>query len=158
MSALPLQLTIGELSARSGLPHSTLRFYEDAGLIESTRTAGNQRRYERAMVRRLAFVRAAQRVGLTLDQIRAALTTLPEDRTPNKADWERLSRAWRAELDERIATLGRLRDQLTSCIGCGCLSLKHCQLSNPDDVKAGRGAGITELLPHGMPDDEVAAS
>jgi MerR family transcriptional regulator, redox-sensitive transcriptional activator SoxR len=147
MPALPHHLTIGELAARSGVRPSALRFYEQAGLVSAERTAGNQRRYARSTLRRVAFIRAAQRVGLTLEEIRTALATLPADRTPTRADWRRLSRSWQSELEARIATLQRLRDQLTSCIGCGCLSLRTCSLSNTDDVLAARGAGVTSLLP-----------
>ena len=147
MPALPHHLTIGELAARSGVRPSALRFYEQAGLVFAERTAGNQRRYARSTLRRVAFIRAAQRVGLTLEEIRTALATLPADRTPTRADWRRLSRSWQSELETRITTLQRLRDQLTSCIGCGCLSLRTCSLSNTDDVLAARGAGVTSLLP-----------
>jgi MerR family transcriptional regulator, redox-sensitive transcriptional activator SoxR len=147
MPALPTKLTIGELSARSGVRRSALRFYEQAGLLRAERTAGNQRRYARSVLRRVAFIRAAQRVGLSLDDIRTALATLPADRTPTRADWRRLSRSWQSELEARIATLQRLRDQLSTCIGCGCLSLRTCSLSNTDDVLAARGAGVTALLP-----------
>lgn len=147
MPALPHHLTIGELAARSGVRPSALRFYEQAGLVSAERTAGNQRRYARSTLRRVAFIRAAQRVGLSLEEIRTALATLPADRTPTRADWRRLSRSWQSELETRIATLQRLRDQLTSCIGCGCLSLRTCSLSNTDDVLAARGAGVTALLP-----------
>jgi MerR family redox-sensitive transcriptional activator SoxR len=147
MPALPHHLTIGELAARSGVRPSALRFYEQAGLVSAERTAGNQRRYARSTLRRVAFIRAAQRVGLTLEEIRTALATLPADRTPTRADWRRLSRSWQSELETRIMTLQRLRDQLTSCIGCGCLSLRTCSLSNTDDVLAARGAGVTSLLP-----------
>ena len=139
-------LPIGSLSERSGVAPSALRFYETQGLIWSTRNAGNQRRYQRGMLRRVAFIRSAQRVGLSLDEIRGALDTLPSNRTPNKADWERLSREWRRRLDEQIAELERLRDRLTSCIGCGCLSLKRCTLSNPDDVLAAEGPGAHYLI------------
>ncbi|MEV0412228.1 redox-sensitive transcriptional activator SoxR [Streptomyces sp. NPDC050448] len=128
------ELTVGQLSARSGAAVSALHFYETKGLISSRRTSGNQRRYSRDTLRRLAFVRAAQRVGIPLAAIRDALAQLPEERTPNREDWARLSEAWRAELDQRITHLMRLRDHLTDCIGCGCLSLKNCALSNPDDV------------------------
>ncbi|PFG41695.1 MerR family redox-sensitive transcriptional activator SoxR [Isoptericola jiangsuensis] len=134
-------LTIGELARRSGVAASGLRFYESLGLITSTRTAGNQRRYERTVLRRVAFVRTAARLGLTLDQIGAALATLPDGRTPTAADWRRLSASWRGLLDERIATLERLRDDLDSCIGCGCLSLERCTLQNPDDRAAALGPG-----------------
>jgi MerR family transcriptional regulator, redox-sensitive transcriptional activator SoxR len=135
------ELTIGELSERSGVAPSAIRYYEHRGLVWSRRTTGNQRRYERPMLRRLAFIRTAQRVGLSLEEIEAALATLPSNRTPTKADWSRLSRGWRPLLDTRIAQLERLRDTLDSCIGCGCLSLKTCRLSNPDDLVAPRGPG-----------------
>jgi MerR family redox-sensitive transcriptional activator SoxR len=135
------ELTIGELSERSGIATSAIRYYEERDLVASRRTTGNQRRYPRATLRRLAFIRTAQRVGLTLDEIEAALSTLPSNRTPTKADWTRLSRGWRPRLDARIAQLERLRDTLDSCIGCGCLSLRRCALSNPDDQVAARGPG-----------------
>ena len=128
------ELTVGQLSARSGVAVSALHFYETKGLITSRRTAGNQRRYGRDTLRRVAFVRAAQRVGIPLATIREALAQLPEERTPTREDWARLSKTWRSELDERIKQLNRLRDHLTDCIGCGCLSLDTCVLSNPDDV------------------------
>jgi MerR family redox-sensitive transcriptional activator SoxR len=139
------ELTIGDLSERSGIATSAIRYYEDRGLVTSRRTTGNQRRYERPMLRRLAFIRTAQRVGLSLEEIEAALATLPSSRTPTKADWSRLSRGWRPRLDAQIAQLERLRDTLDSCIGCGCLSLRRCALSNPDDVVAGRGPGAVFL-------------
>jgi MerR family redox-sensitive transcriptional activator SoxR len=135
------ELTIGELAARSGLATSAIRYYEACGLVASRRTPGNQRRYERAMLRRLAFIRTAQRVGLSLEEIEDALATLPSNRTPTKADWSRLSRGWRPRLEAQIAQLERLRDTLDSCIGCGCLSLRRCQLSNPDDAAVVRGPG-----------------
>ncbi|WP_438294660.1 redox-sensitive transcriptional activator SoxR [Streptomyces sp. HUAS TT7] len=128
------ELTVGQLSARSGAAVSALHFYESKGLISSRRTSGNQRRYCRDTLRRVAFIRAAQRVGIPLATIRDALAELPEERTPTKEDWARLSENWRAELDRRITQLGRLRDHLSDCIGCGCLSLDNCVLSNPDDV------------------------
>jgi MerR family redox-sensitive transcriptional activator SoxR len=140
-------LTIGELSARSGVAPSALRYYEDQGLIRSERTAGNQRRYRRATLRRVAFIRSAQRVGLTLDDIAEALATLPEGRTPTKADWARLSRQWRPRLDAQIERLQRLRAKLDGCIGCGCLSLRTCSLNNPDDELAARGPGAVHLEP-----------
>jgi MerR family redox-sensitive transcriptional activator SoxR len=143
---LPDSLTIGELSARSGVPTSALRFYEARGLVRAGRTTGNQRRYDRAELRRVAFIRIAQRVGLTLDEIAEALATLPGSRTPTKADWARLSATWRARLDERIALLQRLRERLTGCIGCGCLSLQRCRISNPDDALAAEGPGPFHLL------------
>ncbi|NJQ01363.1 redox-sensitive transcriptional activator SoxR [Streptomyces zingiberis] len=140
------ELTVGQLAARSGAAVSALRFYEEKGLISSRRTAGNQRRYPRDTLRRVAFVRAAQRVGIPLATIRDALTELPDGRTPTPEDWARLSESWRSELDRRIAQLGRLRDHLTDCIGCGCLSLETCVLSNPDDRLGGLGSG-SALLP-----------
>ncbi|WP_418956174.1 redox-sensitive transcriptional activator SoxR [Streptomyces tritici] len=135
------ELTVGQLSARSGAAVSALHFYESKGLISSRRTIGNQRRYSRDALRRVAFVRAAQRVGIPLATIREALAALPEERTPTREDWARLSETWRSELDERIRQLGRLRDHLTDCIGCGCLSLENCVLSNPDDVVGERMTG-----------------
>jgi MerR family redox-sensitive transcriptional activator SoxR len=145
VSSLPEQLTIGQVAERSGVPHTALRFYEESGLIAAERTAGNQRRYPRAVLRRLAFIRTAQRVGLSLEQIRDALATLPDGRPPNKTDWARLSRSWRTELDTRIDALTRLRDRLTSCIGCGCLSLRSCALHNPADEAANLGPGALKL-------------
>ncbi|MEU3780858.1 redox-sensitive transcriptional activator SoxR [Streptomyces sp900129855] len=146
------ELTVGQLAARSGAAVSALHFYESKSLI-SRRTAGNQRRYHRDTLRRVAFVRAAQRVGIPLATIRAALAELPEERTPTREDWARLSQAWRAELDERIKQLNRLRDHLTDCIGCGCLSLATCVLSNPDDVFGERASG-SRLLVEGQPAGE----
>jgi len=139
-------LTIGEVAARAGVAASTLRYYEREGLIEAARSDGGQRRYPREVLRRIAFVRAAQRVGLTLEEVKEALASLPHARTPTAADWGRLSRSWRPRLDARIAELHRLRDGLDSCIGCGCLSLKVCQLSNPNDVAAAHGSGARWLL------------
>ncbi|MGE5828298.1 MAG: redox-sensitive transcriptional activator SoxR [Micromonosporaceae bacterium] len=143
---MQVSLTIGELAARSGVPASALRYYERLGLIRARRTVGNQRRYARSELRRVAFIRIAQRVGVSLEEIREALAGLPDHRTPTKADWARLSARWRARLDERIGLLERLRDRLTGCIGCGCLSLKRCTLSNPDDELAGQGPGPAHLL------------
>jgi MerR family redox-sensitive transcriptional activator SoxR len=140
-------LTIGELSQRSGIASSAIRYYEDRGLVAARRTTGNQRRYEKPMLRRLAFIRTAQRVGLSLEEIEDALATLPSNRTPTKADWTRLSRGWRPRLDARIAQLERLRDTLDNCIGCGCLSLRRCSLSNPGDVLAAQGPGGVLLDP-----------
>ncbi|CAG9171697.1 redox-sensitive transcriptional activator SoxR [Cupriavidus respiraculi] len=134
-------LTVGEVAQRSGLAVSALHFYETKGLIHSARSEGNQRRYPRAVLRRLAVIRVAQRMGLPLALIADALSQLPEGRAPTVADWRRLSAAWRADLDERIETLTRLRDQLDGCIGCGCLSLKACPLRNPQDALAGDGPG-----------------
>jgi MerR family redox-sensitive transcriptional activator SoxR len=142
----PIFIDIGELAARSGLAASALRFYEAEGLIESVRAPGKRRRFPRAALRRVAFIRAAQAVGLTLDEIKVALARLPERRTPTKADWEKISRAWTPLLDERIAALTRLRGALTSCIGCGCLSLKRCALYNPGDAARALGAGARYLL------------
>jgi len=139
-------LTIGEVAERAGVATSALRFYEREGLIESTRSEGGQRRYHRDVLRRVAFIRAAQRVGLNLDDIRGALASLPENRTPTAKDWERLSRSWRPILDARIAELQRLRDRLDHCIGCGCLSLKECALSNPNDAASTLGPGPRWLL------------
>lgn len=139
-------LTIGEVAERTGVAPSALRFYENEGLIDSERTTGGQRRFHREVLRRIAFIRAAQNVGLSLEEIRDALATLPRARTPTKTDWERLSRTWRPLLDARIADLERLRDELTSCIGCGCLSLRICALFNPGDVAAARGSGPRYLL------------
>ena len=141
MPLLPEEIPIGVLAARSGVSRSALRFYEAEGLIQSSRNPGNQRRYPRYALRRVAFIRAAQRVGLSLDEIRVALAGLPPDKAPAKADWARLSRAWRPRLDARIAELEKLRDEVTGCIGCGCLSLRTCRLINRDDVSAEEGAG-----------------
>jgi MerR family transcriptional regulator, redox-sensitive transcriptional activator SoxR len=141
------ELTIGELAERSGVATSALRFYEDQGLIESRRTTGNQRRYARATLRRVAFIRTAQRVGLTLEEVADALATLPQGRTPTKADWSRLSRSWRPRLDEQIHRIELLRDRLDGCIGCGCLSLRTCTLVNPVDVLADQGPGPVRLRP-----------
>src|SRR3954468_18838502 len=141
------ELTIGELSERSGVATSALRFYEERGLIESQRTTGNQRRYSRATLRRVAFVRTAQRVGLSLEEVSDALATLPEGRTPTKADWARLSRSWRPRLDEQIRRIELLRDRLDGCIGCGGLSLRTCSLVNPGDYLAEDGPGPVRLHP-----------
>lgn len=132
------ELTVGQLSARSGAAVSALHFYETKGLLSSRRTSGNQRRYTREALRRVAFIRAAQRVGIPLADIREALAELPEERTPTREDWARLSENWRGELDERIRQLSDLRDRLSDCIGCGCLSLKKCSLYNPDDAFGAR--------------------
>jgi len=138
-------LTVGEVAHRSGFAASALRFYERQGLLHATRTSGGQRRYQRNVLRRLAFIRAARNVGLSLDEVAAALDTLPEARTPTKEDWSRLSRSWRHRLDDEIAALTKLRDGLDACIGCGCLSLRTCAFTNPDDVIAGRGPGAGYL-------------
>jgi MerR family redox-sensitive transcriptional activator SoxR len=142
-------LTIGEVARRSGFATSALRFYEELGVITAQRTSGGQRRYDRSVLRRLAFIRAARNIGLTLDEVRTALGALPQARTPTRADWTRMSRSWRGRIDEQIAALERLRDGLDSCIGCGCLSLQRCRLSNPDDVAAQGGPGAV-YLPSGL--------
>lgn len=138
---MPQHLSIGDLSARSGIAPSALRYYEEVGLIVSERTTGNQRRYPRHMLRRIAFIRAAQRVGLRLEEIGEALASLPAGRTPTKADWEGVSRSWTARLDRQIADLERLKSKLTGCIGCGCLSMRTCVLSNPNDEQHEAGPG-----------------
>lgn len=141
MPALPEVLSIGELASRAGVATSALRFYEERGLISSRRTAGNQRRYPRATLRRVATIRAAQAVGVTLAEIGEALASLPEGRTPTASDWAGLSARWRESLDERIERLEALRDELSDCIGCGCLSLDSCGLLNPSDIAAASGPG-----------------
>jgi MerR family redox-sensitive transcriptional activator SoxR len=139
-------ISIGTMAERTGVAVSALRFYEREGLIVSERTTGNQRRYHRSELRRVAFIRVAQRVGLSLDEIRDALATLPDERSPDRRDWARLSRSWRPRLDEQIALLERLRDELSSCIGCGCLSLSTCTLYNRGDGAAALGSGPRYLL------------
>ena len=139
------ELTPGELARRAGVAISALHFYEREGLIRSRRTTGNQRRYPREALRRVAFIRMSQRLGIPLARVREALATLPTDRVPTSRDWARLSAGWRADLDERIGHLQRLRDNLADCIGCGCLSLRSCALSNPEDVLAGKGPGAARL-------------
>jgi MerR family redox-sensitive transcriptional activator SoxR len=143
------ELSIGEVSERSGVAPSALRFYERRGLIASSRTDGNQRRYERAVLRRVAFIQAGRAAGISLERISAALGTLPARRSPTRKDWERLSNRWREDLDARIATLEALRERLTTCIGCGCLSIDKCDLLNPDDEAAELGAGAHYLRPDG---------
>ena len=140
-------LTIGEVAARSGVSASALRFYEAQGLIAADRTSGNQRRYPRTVLRRVALIQAGRAAGIPLARLGEALAQLPHDRQPTRRDWEMLSRSWRAELDERIATLERVRDRLTSCIGCGCLSLRDCALFNPADEAAREGPGARGLRP-----------
>jgi len=142
---VPGELSVGEVAERSGVAVSALHFYEAQGLISSTRTAGNQRRYPRQVLRRVAFIRASQGVGIPLRRIKAALDQLPDRRTPTRGDWERLSEAWRSELDDQISGLQRLRDNLTGCIGCGCLSLDLCKLLNPDDILSRQGPGSRNL-------------
>ena len=144
MSAIA-ELTVGEVARRSGVAVSALHFYEREGLIASRRTSGNQRRFRRDVLRRIAFIRIAQRVGVPLAQVRAALDELPDARTPTRADWERLSESWRAELDERIHRLQQLRDEFSGCIGCGCLSIDRCQMVNPGDQLGAGGPGPRRL-------------
>jgi MerR family redox-sensitive transcriptional activator SoxR len=140
-------LAIGEVAGRSGLAPSALRYYEEQGLISATRSPGGARRYPRSVLRRLAVIRAGRNVGLSLPEIRSALESLPPGRPPTAADWARLSHGWRDRLDQQIDALTQLRDGLTSCIGCGCLSLGRCALSNPGDVAAGEGSGARWLHP-----------
>ncbi|MEW2355087.1 redox-sensitive transcriptional activator SoxR [Spirillospora sp. NPDC029432] len=140
------ELTVGQLAERSGVAVSALHFYESKGLISSRRTAGNQRRFTRDTLRRVSFIKISQRVGIPLADIKEALATLPEERTPTVDDWARLSETWRADLDDRIAQLERLRDDLTDCIGCGCLSIKKCALANPYDQLGDEGPGPRRLM------------
>ena len=146
MAAKTDLLTIGRLAKRCGLATSALRFYQAEGLIDAERDPGGRRRFVRSTLRRVAFIQAGQRVGLSLDEIRQALAMLPQNRTPNRADWALLSRGWRGRLDERIQDLERLRDELTSCIGCGCLSLQRCRMYNPSDAAATLGPGARYLF------------
>ena len=139
-------LTIGETARRTGVAASALRFYETQKLVRSHRGPGNQRRYHRSMLRRISIIKVAQSLGLSLEEISSSLDTLPDKRTPTRRDWEKLSLKWRDQLDARIASLEKLREQLSSCIGCGCLSLKRCALYNPGDRAAARGAGPRYLL------------
>lgn len=138
-------LTVGEVARRSGFAASALRFYEREGLLSATRTAGGQRRYERSVLRRLAFIRAARNIGLSLGEVAEALARLPGGRTPTKSDWAALSRTWRSRLSQQISALEALRDGLDACIGCGCLSLERCAVSNPSDLAATRGTGAVYL-------------
>lgn len=140
------EISVGQLAARSGVAVSALHFYESKGLIASRRTEGNQRRYTRDTLRRVALIRVAQRVGIPLDTVREAFSQLPDARTPDRQDWERLATTWRTDLDTRIALLLRLRDNLSDCIGCGCLSMERCPLSNPGDIAAHQGTGPVRLL------------
>jgi MerR family redox-sensitive transcriptional activator SoxR len=142
---MPVELTIGEVASRSGVAPSALRFYEAERLVSARRSPGNQRRYDRAVLRRIAFIQAGRAAGIPLERIRVALASLPSHRTPTRRDWERLSLAWRDDLDRRIATLEALRARLTTCIGCGCLSIDACELLNPDDEAAELGAGARYL-------------
>jgi MerR family transcriptional regulator, redox-sensitive transcriptional activator SoxR len=147
------ELTVGQLAARAGVAVTALHFYEEKGLIRSRRTAGNQRRYSRDTLRRVAFIRVAQRVGIPLRMVGEALAGLPEERTPNREDWARLSDSWRAELDTRIEQLTRLRDRLSDCVGCGCLSIDRCVLRNPDDRLGDEGTGPRRLLSRRLADE-----
>jgi MerR family redox-sensitive transcriptional activator SoxR len=140
------ELTIGALSERTGVATSALRFYEAEGLIHATRSAGGQRRYPRDILRRVSFIRVAQQVGLSLDEIRQALASLPDNRTPTEKDWHRLSTSWKPRIDAQIRLLERLRDRLDGCIGCGCLSLRFCRLANPNDQASLRGPGPRFVL------------
>lgn len=143
------ELTVGELASRSGVAVSALHFYEKKGLITSRRTTGNQRRYRRDTLRRVALIRIAQRVGIPLARISWVLSQLPDGRVPNRRDWQRMSRCWQAELDERIRRLQQLRDDFSDCIGCGCLSIDRCHLANPHDELGEAGAGPRRLLDEG---------
>jgi MerR family redox-sensitive transcriptional activator SoxR len=150
--ALPKALTVGEVARRSGVAVSAVHFYERKGLIAGWRSGGNQRRYERATLRRIAIIKVAQHLGISLAEIKSRLATLPGDRTPGKADWARIAADWREALDARIGQLERLRDSLDGCIGCGCLSVESCPLRNPDDEAGRRGPGaryLTEGSPEG---------
>jgi MerR family transcriptional regulator, redox-sensitive transcriptional activator SoxR len=146
MTGSAVMLTIGQVALRSGVAPSALRFYEAEGLIASVRSDGNQRRYERAVLRRVAVIQAGRAAGIPLAAIGAALARLPSDRPPSKRDWANLSRAWRSDVEQRIALLERVRDDLASCIGCGCLSLRSCRLFNPVDRAAAEGPGARYLL------------
>ena len=139
-------LTIGEVSARTGAATSALRFYEDQGLIRSERTAGGQRRFHREVIRRVSFIRAAQQVGLSLSEINGFMSTLPDERTPTRDDWSRVAASWGPRIDEQIHLLERLKDRVTGCIGCGCLSLAVCPMFNPDDELADEGPGPRLLI------------
>jgi MerR family transcriptional regulator, redox-sensitive transcriptional activator SoxR len=139
-------LPIGVVSDRTGVAPSALRFYETEGLITSERSEGNQRRYHPATIRRISFIRVSQQLGLSLDEIRDALASLPDNRTPNERDWSRLARDWRPRIDAQIGMLERLRDRLDGCIGCGCLSLRHCRLINPDDELGSHGPGPRTII------------
>jgi MerR family transcriptional regulator, redox-sensitive transcriptional activator SoxR len=140
-------MAIGQLAERSGVAPSALRYYERLGLIHADRTGGNQRRYERSELRRVSFIRIAQQVGVSLEEIRRALDSLPESRTPSAKDGAKLSGVWRNRLDEKIRLMTKLRDDLSGCIGCGCLSLQRCRLYNPDDALAAEGPGARLMLP-----------
>lgn len=143
---LPRELSIGQLAERTGMAVSAIRYYETQGLIVSNRNAGGHRRFERSMIRRLSFIRIAQQIGYPLERIQQELSRLPDGRTPTHTDWEEISRAFRADLDSRIAEMQRMRDNLDGCIGCGCLSLERCALYNPDDRASAKGAGPRYLM------------
>ncbi|MCG8415756.1 MAG: redox-sensitive transcriptional activator SoxR [Pseudomonadales bacterium] len=149
--AMP-SLTVGKVARRCGVRVSTLHFYEEKGLISSSRNAGNQRRYRADVIRRISVIKAAQKMGISLGSIKEAFSKLPDQRTPTQKDWEKLSRSWRKELDDRIAYLERLRDSLTGCIGCGCLSMTNCPIYNPDD-KLGENASGPVILESNQPFD-----
>jgi MerR family transcriptional regulator, redox-sensitive transcriptional activator SoxR len=146
-------LSIGALSERTGVAPSALRYYEAEGLVHATRSDGGQRRYTRDVLRRVSFIRAAQQVGLSLDEIRTAIASLPDNRTPTQRDWARLSSSWRPRLDAQIHLLERLRDRLDGCIGCGCLSLRACQLLNPGDEAGARGPGPRYVIEDDLGDE-----
>ena len=146
-------LTIGQVAHRTGVSVSALRYYEHEGLVHAERSPGGQRAYPRDALRRISFIRIAQTVGLSLGEIKQAMASLPEGRTPSKADWARLSASWRPRLDDQIASLVRLRDDLDSCIGCGCLSLRACRIYNPDDAASSLGAGPRYLLSDDRPEE-----
>jgi MerR family redox-sensitive transcriptional activator SoxR len=157
MPALASHLTISELSARSAVAPSALRYYEDIGLIAAERTTGNQRRYARHMLRRVAFIKAGRQLGLSLAQVQAALDKLPAGKAPTRAEWSRVARSWQVTIEARIAELERMSSTLSSCIGCGCLSLRRCALYNPEDAAADRGAGARWLLGDDPPASPAAA-
>jgi MerR family redox-sensitive transcriptional activator SoxR len=139
-------LTIGELSHRTGVAASALRFYEDQGLIHAERNEGGQRRYHREVIRRVSFIRVAQQVGLSLGEVREVMSQLPDNRTPDRDDWQQVAASWGPRLDEQIALIERLKDRLTGCIGCGCLSMESCPLANPGDELGAEGPGPRKLL------------
>jgi MerR family redox-sensitive transcriptional activator SoxR len=154
-SVLPKVLSVGEVARRSGVAVSAIHFYEKRGLISGWRSGGNQRRYERSTLRRIAIIKVAQQLGISLAQIKARLAELPGDRTPGKADWSRIAAGWRSDLDRRIEQLTRLRDNLDGCIGCGCLSVDACPLRNAGDLLAAEGPGAHYLDPaHPLQDGE----
>ncbi|MGY0215872.1 redox-sensitive transcriptional activator SoxR [Endozoicomonadaceae bacterium StTr2] len=145
-TSIKRSLTIGETVERSGVAASALRFYESRGLIHSYRTNGNQRRFHSSMLRRIAVIQVAQKLGMTLEEIKQALSTLPDNRTPTKRDWDKLATQWRKQMDDRISRLEDLRDNLSSCIGCGCLSMQQCRLVNPEDILQEEGSGPRQLV------------